>query len=512
MDGYLLLKAFLHSLNLASWYNLPLEPTFTFSTPPAMIRRTRDSSSLPASPAEQVPDSKHSPAEAATSPSTSAQAYGMLFWFAYISNTLMMVAVSLLFRYSDFVSILGGSEQDLGLIVGVGMIGSLLMRLSQGKAIDRYGARAVWTTSMVLVTVTLGLHIFIEYVNGPGIYALQIIYRASLSGVFGASITYVSLRSPVERMAEVIGVLGSSGFIGIALGTQLGDFLCRDANLTRGHIDLLFIVASGLAFASLTFAWLATKGVVKPSHRPHPPMAHLILRYHPGTMLLMSLAMGMAVALPFTYLRPFTAELGMKTIGTFFACYTVTAFVTRVLLRRLPEKIGVRNTVLAGMTTMIISVLLYLPVHQPWQLAFPGMLAGAAHALLFPAIVAGGGSAFPTRYRGLGVTLTLGMFDLGGLIGAPLAGVLVEGARLLNWPAYPSMFITFAGLLAGMTIVFAVTYQARPAGVRRPKKRSKKGASPWISHSTKNDNSRSNGASLPQNRPAARNPGTVERV
>ena len=502
---------------MANWYNLAYEPTPPFSTPPVMIRSTRDSASLPEpNPAEKIPASESKPTGSPDSATSNAKAYGLLFWFAYISNTLMMVAVSLLFRFSDFVSILDGSEHDLGLIVGVGMIGSLLMRLSQGKAIDRYGARAIWAASMVLVTVTLGLHIFIQHVNGPGIYALQIIYRASLSGVFGASITYVSLRSPVERMAEVIGVLGSSGFIGIALGTQLGDFLCRESVLTRQHIDLLFIVASGLAFISLTFAWLATKGVVRPAHRTHPPMAQLILRYHPGTMLLMSLAMGMAVALPFTYLRPFTAELGMRTIGTFFACYTITAFVTRVLLRRLPEKIGVRNTVLTGMVTMIASVLCYLPVHQPWQLAFPGILAGAAHALLFPAIVAGGGSAFPTRYRGLGITLTLGMFDLGGLIGAPLAGLLVETARYLGLPAYPSMFVTFAGLMSVMTLIFAITYSPRPAGVRRPKRRGQRrdqqNDSPWLNFSTKSGSNRSSEVSLQKNRPSAHTPETAERV
>jgi MFS family permease len=401
------------------------------------------------------------------------EAYGAAFWFAYGSNILLMVAVSLLFRFSDFVSVLGGSERDLGLIVGVGMVGSLIMRLAQGKAIDRYGARAVWVIAMTLVSITLGLHLLVQRVDGPGVYALQIVYRASLSGVYGASITYVSLRAPVSRMAEVIGVLGSSGFIGMALGTQLGDYLCREQTLTRAHLDGLFLTATGLAFLSLVFAWLSTRGLVRPIHRAQPPMIWLIRRYHPGTMLLMSFAMGVAVALPFTFLRPFTVELGMKTIGTFFACYTATAFVTRVLLRRLSERIGLRNTVVVGMALMIVGILLYLPVRLPWQLAFPGIVAGAAHALLFPAIVAGGGTAFPTRYRGLGVTLTLGMFDLGALIGAPLAGSIVEGARTIGWSPYPTMYLTVASLMAMMTVVFALTYRPRPAGLRRPKKLAK---------------------------------------
>ena len=44
----------------------------------------------------------------------------------------MMVAVSLLYRYADFVSSLGGTELQLGLIVGLGMVGSVLVRAFQG--------------------------------------------------------------------------------------------------------------------------------------------------------------------------------------------------------------------------------------------------------------------------------------------------------------------------------------------------------------------------------------------
>ncbi|HQU42309.1 MAG TPA: hypothetical protein PK867_05830, partial [Pirellulales bacterium] len=56
-------------------------------------------------------------------------AFGAPFWFTYAANTSTMVAVSLLYRYGDFVSFMGGNEVDLGWIVAAGMVGSLLMRL-----------------------------------------------------------------------------------------------------------------------------------------------------------------------------------------------------------------------------------------------------------------------------------------------------------------------------------------------------------------------------------------------
>jgi hypothetical protein len=64
-------------------------------------------------------------------------AYGRVFWFSYAANLCIMVAITLLFRYADFVTLLGGDEFDLGWIVGVGMVGSLAMRCAQGVGIDR---------------------------------------------------------------------------------------------------------------------------------------------------------------------------------------------------------------------------------------------------------------------------------------------------------------------------------------------------------------------------------------
>lgn len=65
--------------------------------------------------------------------------YGVTFWLAYISNTLFNAAAALLFRYADFIVVLGGAEWNLGWIVGIGMVGSLAVRR---KRTGRYGGLA----------------------------------------------------------------------------------------------------------------------------------------------------------------------------------------------------------------------------------------------------------------------------------------------------------------------------------------------------------------------------------
>ena len=85
----------------------------------------------------------------------------------------------------------------------------------------------------------------------------------------------------------------------------------------------------------------------------------------------------------------------------------------------------------------------------------PDPLAGVAHAVLFPSVIAEGSTAFPERYRGLGTTLMLAMFDAGNLVGAPLVGGTVHFAREFSLPAYPTMILVVTCILFLVTAVYA---------------------------------------------------------
>ncbi len=85
------------------------------------------------------------------------------------------------------------------------MVGAILMRFAQGVGIDHFGAGRVWICSNIGYVSCCLLHLAVTRVDTPWIYVLRIAYQSSLAGIFGASITYVSGRAPVARMAEVIG-------------------------------------------------------------------------------------------------------------------------------------------------------------------------------------------------------------------------------------------------------------------------------------------------------------------
>lgn len=372
----------------------------------------------------------------------------------YAANFLQTVSNSLLFRYSDFVTFCHGTEVDLGWIVGVGMVGSLSMRLFQGTGIDRYGARLIWLSSSLLCISSLFGHLLITRVDQPGVYILRIVYQTAVSGFFGSSITFVSGQAPVMRVAEVVGTLGTSGFAGMVVGTQIGDAIARATDQPESLVHYLFLGAACLSGLSLMFSILATRNYTPPAKRTHPPIIVPLRRYHPGRLMLVAAAMGFGLGLPSTFLRPFSKELGIEEIGGFFMIYAPTGFVARLLTRHHHRKHGINLMITQGLLFMIAGMLSFLFVSNRWQLAIPAVFIGIAHAMLFPAVLAGGVHKFPTRFRGLGTTLILSMNDMGMLIATPLQGEILHVSKNLGLASYPSMFVAVAAALLLVLLYF----------------------------------------------------------
>jgi len=389
-------------------------------------------------------------------------AYGPRFWFAYAANATMVTANALLTRYVAFLELYepANVELYLGAIIATGMIGSLLMRLWQGTAMDRHGPGKVWVVSAASLSLACLLHLAVaSWVSGPMflvcVFGLRIVYMTSLAGAFGASMMYISRRAGPHRMAEMVGTLGTSGFVGLILGPLLGDFLFATQPVQPWQVQSMFGIAAALALVSLGFAFCATRGNLPPTlPSRRPPLWGLLRKYYPGSILAVGLALGVGSVFPMMFLANFVRHNGLDGMWLYFMMHSVAAFATRLLIRHFAEQYGLRRMVLIGLSSQILSYLLYLPVHAQWHLLFPAAAAGIAHAFLFPAIVAGGSSTFPARYRGIATSLSLGSIDLGMLIGGPLVGGLLHMAAWLAWPIYETTFVSMMLLLGS----FAASY------------------------------------------------------
>ena len=427
------------------------------SDPPPSAGLRADSQVAPSGSTEtDSPSSAASPAPTsrATSKAGDRSIYDRYFWALYLANFAMVAANATTFRFAEFVDLLGGGESNTGWLVTAGLCGAVVIRFLFGQEIDRLGYRRVWLLgATAAVCGTLGM--MLAGSLGPLLYGARLAFSTGLAIVFACSNAHVQTRVPDNRRTEMIAMIGSSGFLGLIFGTRLADLVWWIWPQSSERYVALFGLATALAAVHLLIAAIVTRHDPPPKPRKIAPSLVLLRKYWPGACLLPALAMGAGFCCTSTFLTRFVTEQGFASIGSFFIGYAITAFSVRMVSRTWPARFGRHALIIAGCVSQAIGFSLFAIVSESWMLALPAIGVGFGHAVLFPSVVSLGAGRFPLSYRGTGTMLTMGFFDLGFLLTAPVQGIVAERAGFLP---------LFFAVAAGFAIV-AVVYGLLSRGV-----------------------------------------------
>ena len=385
--------------------------------------------------------------------------YNKVFWLAYVANMILVTANALTFRFAELVAYLGGTESIAGTIVGVGVFGALVARMFLGRGIDRYGTRKLWIGSSFVFLFSCSLFLFCEQLS-PLIFAARIGFAVSVAGMFTCSIVHIQNRVPADRRTEVIGNLGSSGFLGMILGSQLGDWIFASVPDGRQQFLVLFGGTIVLGIAYLIFVLVLTwnDGHVRP--RRTLPAHQLLIRYWPGNVVLVAMMMGIGLTVTTVFLTRFATHMNFRNaVGTFFTGYAVFAFIFRIGTRHWSRTAGRHRMILLGLLGHAACHATLPFVQTEWQFLFPAFAGGFGHALLFPAVISKGAGQFPRRYRGSGTTLVLGFVDLGTALFAPVLGAIIDH---FDHTGFREMFFTSAATSLLIAAIYASTTARKP--------------------------------------------------
>ena len=422
-----------------------------------LVDRASDSSVINV-PAGRTTDRHHQVRSAAvlsqsTRPRQVERLTDPLFISAWIANFLLVTANAVTFIFADWIAWLAMSHDGApatiyhealpGRIIQVGLIAAIVSRLFLGQTIDRFGVRRVW---MTLGFCTLSGSVVFASVStvSPMLYLGRVLFTAGVSGMFTCSAFYIQASVAEHRRTEFLGLLGSSGFVGMILGTQLVDGLkwLNDGN--RIYFDYAFQAVIVCNAAYFVLIWFLTRGFPKPQREIRPSLLRMMKDYWPGPVVLAAMATGMAFTVPSLYLIRFNRYAGLGGISGYWTAYAISAFALRIMTVQLSQKVGRYRLITVGLVSQGVGMLTIIPATQSWHLIVSAIICGLGHALLFPSIVSLGSDRFPARYRGSGTNLTMGFTDLGTAICAPLLGSIID-LEIFNRVGYPQMFLT-AGL------------------------------------------------------------------
>jgi MFS family permease len=402
-----------------------------------------------------MPDRPSDRLNPTTCPSQTSGIYNRVFWLCYVGNLLMVTANAMTFRFADLVRFLGGTETTTGEIVQVGMLGALFSRIFLGRALDRYGTRLVWCISTLMFVTSCIVFALCQSVSWS-IFVARIAFAAGVAGMSTAAILHVQNQVPRARRTEVIGNFGSSGFIGMVLGSQLGDLIFASTAENHSRFYILFGLAALMTVAHGVLALMITRGDAhtRPVETPWPH--RLAVRYWPGPIVAVAIMMGVSFTVTTVFLSRMVAERELGGIGTFFLGYCFSAFIFRVASSTWSAKLGRHRLLLVGLAGHATGHLMLSQVASQWQLIIPALTCGFGHALLFPSVVSLGTETFPRAYRGTGTTIILGFTEIGVAISAPLLGWIIDTCRATGFvDPFSAMYYASASSACCVAVFYA---------------------------------------------------------
>jgi MFS family permease len=357
-----------------------------------------------------------------------SRVYNRAFWLCFAANFAMVCANALTFRFAELVTYLGGTELTTGEIVQVGMIGALLSRLFLGQLLDRYGTRLIWTSASVLFVVSCTTFVFLRELNWL-MYAARVGFAVGIAGMSTGAILYIQNLVSRERRTEVIGNFGASGFLGMVVGSQLGDLIFHLTGDGERQFYVLFGAATTFAVLYLALCLIVTHG--DGHERPHetPHIFRLMFRHWPGVIVLVAMMMGVNFTVATVFLTRMTTTRDLGGIGVFFLGYCASAFCFRVASASWASQVGRHRLILMGLAGHAVGHVMLAFCYAQWHLILPSLCCGFGHALLFPSVVSLGSERFPREYRGTGTTIVLGFTEVGVALSAPALGWLIDTCR-----------------------------------------------------------------------------------
>jgi len=361
-----------------------------------------------------------------------------LIWFA---NFLIFLGFQMtLPTIPIFVSELGGSDQIIGVIVGVFTFSALLIRPYVGHALETKGRGAIYLFGLALFVVSVGTFGFITSITL--LILMRIIQGIGWGFSSTASGTIATDLIPAHRRGEGMGYYGLSGNLALAIGPALGLTLADVISFTQ-----LFLITALLGlFAFILSLFISYKKVEKAPERTRVTRFDVVEKsaLHPAIIL-------MFVTLTFggitTFLPLYAMERDVSGIQLYFVTYALFVMLSRVFAGRVYDRRGDVYVVPPGITLIIIAMLLLAWLPNTFVLVLGGALYGLGFGTIQPALQAWAVNAAPANRKGMANATFFSAFDFGIGIGALLFG---QVAYLLNY--------TFIYIISACSVFIALLY------------------------------------------------------
>lgn len=343
------------------------------------------------------------------------------FIFLLTSNFLMYVTyyavVSALPIY--LVSDIHASKMQVGIVVGVYTIASVLARPFSGFALDRFGRRIIFLLTLLIYSM-----LFTGYLVAATISSLIILRLAQgitwgFTTVSGSTIAVDNI--PASKRGEGIGYFALSTTLGMSAGPVIGLFISHRWGYIAMFISGCFIslASLGCAYAMhLRKRFIVGKRIqLKWNSMFYPDSILLSLN-----VFITMIAYGGLLS----FIALFGHEIGIQNSSLYFLIFSIGIGAARITAGKVFDKNGPRKLITICMLLLITGFPLLAVAKSPMLFYLSAIIIGFGNGVIFPTFQSMITNLADATHRGAANSTLYTAIDLGMGVGMIMAGLIAQ--------------------------------------------------------------------------------------
>ena len=340
----------------------------------------------------------------------------VLCFFAHFAFTLVFCL--LVPTIPIYLSRFGTKEAEIGFLIGIFSVSSLILRPVVGRALLTIPERNVMIPGTILYVFSS-----IGYLLAPPFWPLfivRVIHGIGLAFFSTATFTLVANITPERHRGQLISYFYLSFNMAYALGPYFGMLIINQFNFF-----VLFWVCAGLSVCSLLITLKLGKREVIPSEPPSFKLKTVLSREAlPPSLIafMLNIIWGTLIA----FFPLYALRHGVSNPGIFFVFLALTLVLGRILGGKILDIYDRKRVIAPCLIAIFISlVILTFSTTLP-MFILVAVILGTGWALLYPSVLI---YAIETASSAQGPAMATftALGDLGAGIGPMIMGIILQG-------------------------------------------------------------------------------------
>jgi predicted MFS family arabinose efflux permease len=361
------------------------------------------------------------------------------FIFVFISQFTFSVAYHVLYpTLPIYLSRLGITEVDIGILVGTVGVSSLLVRPFIGRALLRTPEKHFMLGGALFSVLS-----YAAYLVAPPFWPLfivRILHGLGLAFFFTASFTFVSNISADKHRGQTFSYYLLSTNISLAISPSLGMFI-----INRFHFAYLSLLCLGLSLCCF-FAAGKLGRREPPPQEPSPANEGYLFNRKALPASILAFFFHFTWGALAAFFPLYAVKHGVANPGVFFTVVAVMLISGRASAGNIIDRYNREKVILPCLILCIISMAILAFSESLPMFMLVAVIWGMGHAFLFPSLAAHAVDKMGAS-RGTGMGTFTGLSDLGISLGPTAMGIVI------HFTGYPTMFLCLA-----LTGTISLTY------------------------------------------------------